>query len=222
MSLAAVSTERIARFDRYRGWALLATIGFLLLLVGSCMGRRDYALAPPLPLALLAGAFASATAFIVTSTVRHGRRVLWHLITLVPVFLVSALAVIFFAPTSDEMARVRLPDGRMVHLSTDASVITDVSYSLWLSLPGSLVWRRLGKADLSYSEDGSYINDEALVVSANGKRLLVGRGGVWTDCLEITRDFSPCELGVDQPWSSEPDYHTKMRAYSEALAKALR
>lgn len=217
-----MSAERIARFDRYRGWTLLAAIGFALLMIGSWMTGRDYALAPPLPYLLLLGLFASLVAFLLASTARRGRRVLWHLVTLAPGLLIGFLVVIFVTPTSDEIARVPLPDGRVAHLSTDPLVFTDVSYSLWISSPGLLVWRRPRQTNLSYSEDGGYIGDEKLAVSANGKRLLVGRGGVWTDCLEIADDFAPCELGVEQPWWSEPDYHAKMRAYSEALNRALR
>ena len=214
--------SRLARFDRYREGALLAALLSAILLVGSWMTGRDYALAPPLPFVLVLLIALSLAGYLVASTPRHGRRVLWHLLTLVPVVLIILLATIFLAPASDDLAQVRLPDGRTAHLGTDAAVITDVSYSVWISSPGSIFWRRPPNTNLSYSEDGGYINDERLVVSANGKRLLVGRGGVWADCLEITKDFTPCELGVEQPWWSEPNYHAKMRAYSDALDRARR
>lgn len=219
--MADIDAKRLARFDRWRGLALVAALVFAILLVGSFAGR-DIALAPPLPYLLLLGVFASLVAYLVASTARHGRRVLWHGLTLVPALLIAVIAVAVLAPVSDEIASTRLPDGRTAHLSTEAAVITDVSYSLWVSSPGAPVWRRQAKGDLSYSEDGSYINDERLRVSANGRRLLVSRGGVWTDCLEIAEGFSPCAVGVEQPWWSDADYHAKMRAYSDALDKAAR
>lgn len=217
--MADLDTRRLARFDRWRGLALIAALVCAILLVGSFAGR-DLALAPSLPYLFLLGVFASLVAYLFASTARHGRRVLWHVLTLVPALLISVPTVIFFAPVSNEIASARLPDGRIAHLSTEAAVITDVSYSLWTSSPGAPFWRRHAKGDLSYSEDGSYISDERLRVSANGRRLLVGRGGVWTDCFEIAQDFAPCDLGVEQPWWSDTGYHDKMRAYSEALDKA--
>lgn len=214
--------ERLGRFDRYRGWALWSGLAFAFLLVGSGLAGRDYALAPPLPFLLVLCCAGSLLAFLWASTARHGKRVLWYGLALIPATLIAFLAVIFLTPVSDEMTRVRLPDGRIAHLSTDAAVITDVSYSVWISSPRSIFWRRPPDTNLSYSEDGSYIDDERLALSANGERLMVGRGGVWADCLEIKKDFTPCDLGAEQPWWSEPNYRAKMRAYSDVLEKARR
>lgn len=219
--MADLDAERLARFDRWRGLALVAALVFAILLVGSFAGR-NLAVAPPLPYMLLLGVFASLIGYLVASTARHGRRLLWHILTLIPALLIAFLAVTVLAPVSNAIVSTRLPDGRTAHLSTEAAVLTDVSYSLWVSSPGSPFWRRHSRGDLSYSEDGSYINDERLRVSTNGRRLLVGRGGVWTDCLEITQDFAPCPLDVEQPWWSDTGYHAKMRAYSDALEKAAR
>jgi hypothetical protein len=217
--VADVDAERITRSDRRRGLALVAALVFAILLVGSSAGR-DLALAPPVPYLFLLCVFASLVAYLAASTARHGRRVLWHVLTLVPALLITSLAVTYLAPVSNEVASARLPDGRTAHLSIDAAVITDTSYSLWVSSPGAPIWRRQAKGDLSYSEDGSYINDERLRVSTDGRRLLVGRGGSWTDCLEIVQSFTPCALNVEQPWWSDADYHAKMRAYSDTLDKA--
>ncbi|MFY8143394.1 MAG: hypothetical protein ACOVMT_05885 [Caulobacter sp.] len=214
-------SARLERFDRWRGLALIGAWLFAILLTGSFAGR-DLALAPPLPFLLLLGVFGSLLTYLLASIPRHGRRVLWFLLILLPGLLISFLVVIFLAPVSDEIASTRLPDGRTAHLSTDATVVTDVSYSLWVSSPGAPFWRRHSRGYLSYSEDGSYIGDERLHVSANGKRLLVGRGGVWTDCFEINQDFTPCDLGVEQPWWSDTDYPAKMRAYSDTVYKAGR
>ncbi|WP_426013041.1 hypothetical protein [Caulobacter sp. DWR2-3-1b2] len=148
--------------------------------------------------------------------VRHWTGLL--LLLLLPPLIVPLSYGALMIPATDT-ARLRLADGRVVHLSVGPT-LTDLTYDLWQEEQGGWLWRRT-MADLSYSEDGRFINEERLALSSDGRRLLVGRGGIWTDCVEV-RDYQPCALGIaDTNWS-DPDFETRMRGNSAVIGATLK
>ncbi|MBF9195317.1 hypothetical protein [Microvirga terrestris] len=122
------------------------------------------------------------------------RRLLW-LLGAVPSLLILFLTFVFLmisAGTPVEINRVQLADGRLVMLGIQP-VPTDEVYDLWQAKDArGLVWQNLSDVSLSYSEDGSWTKDPALVATPDGKHLLVRRGGIWTDCLVIAERLNAC------------------------------
>ncbi len=173
---------------------------------------------PPTMDVLLLTAVGGAAATIVLLILWMRHWAAWLLVPLLLLLIVPLGYGAIMIPATDT-ARVRLADGRVVHLGVGPT-LTDVTYDLWREEQGGWLWRRT-MADLSYSEDGRFINDERLAVSRDGRRLLVGRGGIWTDCLEV-RDFQPCALGLaDTNWS-DPDFETQMRVNSALIGTTLK
>ena len=156
---------------------------------------------------------AALTIFLGVATGRRWTR--WLYLLLLPV-LPTALVVGLVA-TPWVAADARLTDGRRVHLVI-APVPTDTVYDLWVD---SGPFSQRVDTELGYSEDGRFVGDERLVLSRDGRRLLVGRGGIWTDCLTVAATFAPCELGLEHPLSDQPDFEKKMRANSAEIAKLL-
>jgi hypothetical protein len=159
----------------------------------------------------------AATVVLLILWLRHWAGLL--LLPLLPLLIVPLGYGAIMIPATDT-ARARLPDGRVVHLSIGPT-LTDVTYDLWQERYGGWLWRRIS-ADLSYSEDGRFINDERLALSRDGRRLLVGRGGIWTDCLEIQSDFEACDLKLDDANWSQPDFEGRMRANSAVISATRR
>ncbi len=119
--------------------------------------------------------------------IRRGWRRVMPLIVLVPAVpaFLLALGLLDVTMRRVELDRTTLPDGRVVMLTLEA-VPTDAVFNLW-EQPEGWRWRSLfesGEA-LTYSEDGSFTADPRLVVSRDGRYLLVRRGGIWTDCWAI-------------------------------------
>lgn len=148
------------------GWSWLAFVGLLALLSG---------------LALTA------------ATTRGWWRVLPALALLAggPFLVLSLVLLQLEARPFSELDRVTLRDGRVIVLGLD-HVPTDSVYSLWQAEGRG--WRpAVGPAEeLTYSEDGSFTADPRLVVTPDGGRLLIRRGGIWTDCLDIGDVLVPC------------------------------
>lgn len=107
-------------------------------------------------------------------------------LALVPLLAVGLLAVVFVEVTHRRVAlsRASLPDGGTALLTLEPG-ITDTSYALWRATGPLLRPLSPPYEYLSYSEDGSLTADPALALSRDGARLLVRRGGVWTDCVEV-------------------------------------
>ena len=89
----------------------------------------------------------------------------------------------------------------MMHPKTGAQLMlvdkSDSSTYAWdivRPVPGTKYrWRRVfggtgDQTDLSFSADGEFISDPKLYISEDGKRLFVQRGGIWTDCVEISEE----------------------------------
>ena len=148
------------------GWSWLAFIGLLALLSGLALAavttRGWWRVLPAL--ALLAGG---------------------------PFLFLGLVLLQLQARPFSELDRVTLPDGRVIVLGLD-HVPTDSVYSLWRTEGRG--WRPLVNPveDLTYSEDGSFTADPRLVVTPDGERLLIRRGGIWTDCLDIGDALVPC------------------------------
>lgn len=174
-------------------------------------------LRPPTMDALLLVAISGAAATVVLqiACARHWTR--WLLPLSLPLLVIP---LIYFSLMTSLVpaADLSLPSGERLHLAIDPYP-TDVSYSLWRSSGPSWVWRRT-RADLTYSEDGRFVGQERLALSANGRRVLVGRGGIWTDCLELDQNLSHCALGLDDPAWNDPDFETRMRINSVVLEQA--
>ncbi|QRM28238.1 hypothetical protein [Microvirga sp. VF16] len=138
--------------------------------------------------ALLAGLCLSV---VITS----GRRRLFWALGIIPGSPILLLMLAFAGLVSgapSEVNRAQLEDGRLLMLGIE-SIPTDVVYRLWQAEDRyGLVWRKLSDIQLTYSEDGSWTDDPALIATPDGKRVLIRRGGIWTDCLEATQEFKQC------------------------------
>jgi len=109
------------------------------------------------------------------------------------VALTAGLAILM--PMRVEADQITLPDGRVV-VMTYEPVPTDTVFAVWERMDG-IRWRPLYAmpGQITYSEDGSFTADPRLVVSDDGRHLLLRRGGIWADCWPIGERPSPCPLG---------------------------
>lgn len=73
-----------------------------------------------------------------------------------------------------------------------AGSTSDAIYSLWLA--ESLGWRpALPHArQVTRSENGAFTAHPRLVVSPDGRLLLIRRGGIWADCFDMGPELRPC------------------------------
>jgi hypothetical protein len=114
-----------------------------------------------------------------------GRR-LWPGVRLVigmPAAIVALLWITLISGSPGVINRVTAPDGQHYLLGV-GPMPTDVDYQLWRSVgPGGVFWER--SETLTWSEDGQFTRDPQLVL-VNERWLMVRRGGIWTDCYEIT------------------------------------
>jgi hypothetical protein len=152
------------------------------------------------------------------------RRTVWSLATIIaplPIIVVFSLLAMFwggaFGGPGPSIASFRA-NGKTIHLTIEP-IPTDTVYALWKATgPTTLVWRQI-RAPLTYSEDGSFIGEERLALSADRRMLLVGRGGIWTDCLLLSADLlESCAPYSDPAWD-DPDYREMMTARSDEIAQ---
>ncbi|KQT80763.1 hypothetical protein [Methylobacterium sp. Leaf466] len=116
-----------------------------------------------------------------------------------------------------EIDRVVLPDGRVVMMTLEPGM-TDTIFGLW-ETPRGWRWQPFQNAvsDITYSEDHSFTHDPRLVVTADGRHLLIRRGGIWTDCW--TTETSPAKcLPRD---NGVPDTRDEWLGRSERIAKVV-
>ena len=193
--------------------AATATTAFMIV----TLRFRDPTLHPDIVTGFfILGLAATAVAIVLTIVLwRHWAR--WLLIPLLPGLLVPFIIGVFMMPISAHVSDISLPNGETAHLAI-APMLTDTVYDLWLG--SGPIWRRVD-TDLEYSEDGRFIGDEKLALSRDGRRLLVGRGGIWTDCLAIASNFAPCAIGLQPAFWGDPDFETKMRDNSAKIAGLL-
>lgn len=154
------------------------------------------------------GVAALATALLglvaLAAAARGWRR--WATVAAVPpvaLFGFLALVLAEFGGQMRVLGRAALPDGRAVALTLEP-VPTDSVYALWVAEGRG--WRPLLRPveQISYSEDGSFVADPALVPTPDGGRLLIRRGGLWTDCVEVSGPARPCrETDATHPVTRE-------------------
>ncbi len=158
-----------------------------------------------------AGIVLLAASQLVAVAARRGWRRVLPLLALPPLVLSAALAThgTSLATGRVEADRVTLPDGRTVMLTREP-VPTDVAFAVWERADG-LHWRPLftQAADITYSEDGSFTADPRLVVSRDGRHLLLRRGGIWTDCWTIEARPRLCPLGEGEAPSGPDDWRSR-------------
>jgi hypothetical protein len=195
--------QRLLLFAGTGGFALYG-LGVIVVQVLSRHGPRVMLPAGSgwtLIIGLLALAAGSALAVVTT-------RGWWRVLPLLaltlgtlPLLLGTFLLQDMGRPTA-EVDRITLPDGQVVMLGVDP-VPTDVVYSLWRA--EDIGWRPvLGPGMMTYSEDGSFTADPRLVLTSDGKRLLIRRGGIWTDCFDVGFTLKPCAgLLLGYPGSQE-------------------
>ena len=136
-------------------------------------------------LLVLSGLLAAAT--------RQGWRRVVPLIALVFMMpVVFMLGLVELTLVRREVGRVTLPGGHIVMMTQEPG-FTDTSFRLWR--PDGWRWQAVFDADhqITYSEDGSFTEDPALVLAPDGRHLTIRRGGIWTDCWEIKAEMKPSE-----------------------------
>lgn len=98
---------------------------------------------------------------------------------------------------------VRLQSGETYVLALEP-MLTDSVYKLYRTTGPFGAWWGEVPVPVDYSEDGRFIGDEHLVVSADGKWLLVSRASVWTDCFHLVRGRPvACKLTIIPSWTQE-------------------
>lgn len=141
---------------------------------------------------------------------------LWPMVRLLVGLPASVVAVVWIAFASGlpgVVNRVTTASGQQYLLGV-GPMPTDVDYQLWRSVgPGGVLWERA--ESLTWSEDGQFTQNPQLVL-VRERWLLVRRGGIWTDCYEITPgELKSCGGGDEiQDWQ-DPD---AWRAASEEMA----
>lgn len=131
---------------------------------------------------------------LIAAATRQGWRRVGPLIAIVFMVPVVVLMLGFVELTlvRREIGRVTLPGGHIVMMTQEPG-FTDTSFGLWR--PDGWRWQAVFDADhqITYSEDGSFTEDPALVLAPDGRHLTIRRGGIWTDCWEIKAEMKPSE-----------------------------
>ena len=161
------------------------------------------------------------TALLILSAMRAGKgRRAWAItraIVLPPIVLIVWVVWGFVSGLPGVVNRVALSDGRQFLLGVGPEP-SDIVYVLWQSVdPWGVFWRPT-KYDLTYSDDGTRTADPALVVDPTGRRLLVRRGGLWTDCLDLDQNIRACASKVEEPSQRDPG---SWRARSEDIQRLV-
>lgn len=198
----------------FNALAFAAAIGFALSLQFG--DGRAIALNPDITASLLVAAVGAAVMAVVCLIVGFRTRWRWLSVLVLPILAAAFMFEALFMPVWDDLADVTLRDGRVVHLGETGTVWSDRSYDLWQEDAHGLLWRRIA-VTLSGSRDGSFTGGEDLILSADGRSLLVLRGGYLTDCVSVGRAFAACNDVPPAPLFPNPDYHQLIRAHSAIL-----
>jgi hypothetical protein len=133
---------------------------------------------------------------------------------LAPVLLLIFARAATFGPAGIDS--VRLPGGARLILAGEP-IPTDSVYTLYQASDAlGVVWRQV--AALSYSEDGQFTGGARLALSHDGRWLLVGRGGIWTDCFRVVaaRRLEDCGIADTSSWN-DPSFDRDMRQRSARI-----
>tara|TARA_R110002124_G_scaffold218613_3_gene384480 strand:- start:720 stop:1427 length:708 start_codon:yes stop_codon:yes gene_type:complete len=163
----------------------------------------------------LVAVFSIALALIFDVIVPAAGKRLWPALRLLVGLPAAVFALVWSAFTSGlpgVVNRVSAPDGQQYLLGVGPTP-TDVTYQLWRSVgSGGLLWEQAEV--LTWSEDGRFTEDPKLVL-VHERWLMVRRGGIWTDCYEITpAALESCGGGYQMQDWRKPD---AWRAASDAM-----
>lgn len=113
------------------------------------------------------------------------KKILKNILMFTAVSIASIIVLTWlYLNTMDTIDEVEMPDGSYVRL-VDDNVIVDFVYSLWQADGSPLLsWHKLS-IGLTYSEGGEFQENTHLVFSDDKKYLLISRGGIFTDCVEV-------------------------------------
>ncbi len=148
--------------------------------------------------ASLGALIAIPLALVFDAVAPQAERRLWPMVRLLfglPATVVAIIWISFASGLPGVVNRVSTPSGQQYLLGV-GPMPTDVDYQLWRSVgAGGVLWERA--ESLTWSEDGGFTQDPQLVL-VRGRWLMVRRGGIWTDCYEITGDALTSCGGGDQ------------------------
>lgn len=117
-----------------------------------------------------------------------------------PVILVLGLVVQLFTQMPVLLNYAGLADGR-TFLLAQFPTIQDDAWAIWRPHDRlGIVWT-LATDQMTYSEDGRFTSNAKLVSTENGRRLLVQRGGIWTDCFDVDTNLEYCDV-QDLDWDA--------------------
>lgn len=181
----------------------LLLVGSVLLLLSHCLlvvsampseGGTQIILPNATNLIASAGLILLVLSGLIGAATRQGWRravPLIALVFMVPV-IVLMLGLVESTFTRREIGRVTLPGGHIVMMTLEPG-FTDTSFGLWR--PDGWRWQAVFDAgyQITYSEDGSFIEDPAVVLAPDSRHLMIRRGGIWTDCWEIKAEMKPSE-----------------------------
>lgn len=109
------------------------------------------------------------------------------------IFIWFSISLIVHLEAASEKAIsiAELTNGRAFKL-TEPVGSTDTICIIWEAEDKEQTkWRELD-VQITYSEDGSWTRDPALIAIADDQHLLVRRGGIWTDCIELGPPVRNC------------------------------
>lgn len=197
------------------GSGLLISL-YLVLAVGVAPFRSSVQVIPPswVHYVPIVGVILLALSLLISAAAERGWR---RLIPLLGLVALPAIALVIgfvqLATLRSEIDRVTLPNGQVIMMAIEPG-ITDTILGLWEE-PIGWFWQTLfkGGIEVTYSEDHSFTTNPRLVITADGRHLLIRRGGIWTDCWTIEARLKPCLL---------PGEHTVPDAREEWLGRSSR
>jgi hypothetical protein len=127
------------------------------------------------------------------------KKILKNILMFIAVSIVTIIIQIWLniytMATIDEF---EMPDGSYVRLAQDP-VLTNFVYSLWQADGSPMFsWHKLS-IGFTYSESGEFRENPHLVLSDDKKYLLISRGGIFTDCVEV-KSMDICEGTYGHPY----------------------
>lgn len=84
--------------------------------------------------------------------------------------------------------------GKTFMLAQKPGLGSEFAWSIWRPLGRTGFLWALETDQMNSSEDGQFLSNPKLVAIQDGRRLLVRRGGIWTDCFDVGEDLEYCKL----------------------------
>jgi hypothetical protein len=150
---------------------------------------------------LQAGWLALPAGLLLGTILSKNHRTYWGLGLLAsPFILVVGVFVQLFTQTPELRNYARVVDGR-TFLLAQFPTIQDDAWGIWRPHDRHGVVWALETDQMTYSEDGRFTSNAMLVASRDGRRLLVQRGGIWTDCFDVKAELEYCDV-QDLNWDA--------------------